>query len=67
MYAEWRGEVRTGFWWGNPREREHFDVLDVNGKIILQWILKIWNVGMDVIDLSQDRDTWQVLANIRVP
>jgi len=65
----WSGEGRCvqGFGGGNPREREHFDVLDVNGKIILHWIFKMWDVGMDLIDLAQDWDTWQVLVNFRGP
>jgi hypothetical protein len=42
---------------GSPRERDNFDVLGVNGRIILQWIFKVWNVGMDLLDLSQDSDT----------
>ena len=27
-----RGEVHTGFWWGNLRERDHLD-----GRILLQF------------------------------
>jgi len=33
---EGRGEVYTGFWWENLRERDHLKDLDVNGKIILK-------------------------------
>jgi len=29
-----------GFWWGNLRERNHFEDLGVEGKIILKWTLK---------------------------
>jgi hypothetical protein len=29
-------EVHTGFWWGNPRERDHLKDLGVDGKIILK-------------------------------
>ena len=35
-------EVYTGFWWGNLREIDHLEDPDLNGKIILKWILKIW-------------------------
>ena len=35
----------TGFWWGNPRERDHLENLDADGTIILQWIFKKWNRG----------------------
>jgi hypothetical protein len=30
-----RGEVYTGFWWGNLRERDHLGDLDIVGRIIL--------------------------------
>ena len=38
-----RGYVRTGFWWGNLRERGHFEDLGVNGRIILKYIFKKWD------------------------
>jgi len=31
-----RGEVYTGFWWGNLRERDHLGDPGVNGRIILR-------------------------------
>jgi hypothetical protein len=31
------GEV---FWWGNVRERDHWGDPDVDGMIILRWILR---------------------------
>ena len=37
-----RGEVCTGFWWGNPRERGHWVDPDVDGRIILRWVLRKW-------------------------
>ena len=39
-----RAEVYTGFWWGNLRERNHLEDLDIDGKIILRWIFEKWNV-----------------------
>jgi hypothetical protein len=36
-------EVHTGFWWGNQRERDRLEELDLDGRIILKWILKMWN------------------------
>jgi hypothetical protein len=36
--------VYTGFLWGNPREREHLEDPVVDGKIILRWIFRKWNV-----------------------
>jgi len=39
MWRVWvRGEVYTGFWWVNLRERDHWGDLDVEVKIILRWI-----------------------------
>jgi len=33
------GEVHTGFWWGNLRERDHLEDPGVDGRIILKWML----------------------------
>ena len=32
----------TRFWWGNLRERDHWRDQDVDGRIILRWILRKW-------------------------
>ena len=40
-----RGEVYTGFWSGNLRERDHLEDPGVDGKIILRWIFGKWDVG----------------------
>jgi hypothetical protein len=37
-----RGEVCTGFWWGNPRERDDWGDPDIDGRIILRWIFRKW-------------------------
>jgi len=44
-----RGEVYTGFWWENLRERDHLKDLDVNGKIILKYIFTEWDVGVWIV------------------
>jgi len=40
-------------------------------RIILRWIFRKWDRGMDWIDLAQDRGRWRALVNvvmnIRVP
>jgi hypothetical protein len=43
--ARWgRGEDCTGFWWGNLRERDHLEYPGVDGRIILRWIFRKWDV-----------------------
>ena len=43
MWHVWRkGEVCTRFWWGNLKEREHWGDQDIDGRIILKWILRKW-------------------------
>jgi len=44
-----RGEVHTGFWWGNLRERDHLEDPGVDGIIILKWNFKKWDgeYGLD--------------------
>jgi hypothetical protein len=37
-----KGEVCTGFWWGSLRERDR----GVDGRIMLGWIFKRWDVGV---------------------
>ena len=32
--------MRTRFWWGNLKERDHLEGLGVDGRILLKWILK---------------------------
>jgi hypothetical protein len=38
------GEVYTAFWWGNLRERDHFEAPGEDGRIILGWIFAKWDV-----------------------
>jgi len=36
----------------------------LDGKIILRWIFRKWDVGgTDWIELAQDRDRWRALMN----
>jgi hypothetical protein len=66
-----RGEVDVRFWWGNLRERGHLKDPGVDGSIILKWIFRKWDEGMNWIDLVPDRDRWRAVVNavmkLRVP
>jgi hypothetical protein len=35
----------------------------IDGRIILKWGFEKWVVGMDWIDLAQDRDMWRAVVN----
>jgi hypothetical protein len=55
----------------NLREGDHSEDPGVDGRIILEWIFGKWDVGMNWIDLDQDRDRWRAVVNaimnLRVP
>jgi hypothetical protein len=60
MWHVWgRGELYTGFWWGNVRERE----LGVGGRILLKIGLQeigLWNVDWTYV--APDRDTCRTVV-----
>ena len=43
------GELHIEFWWGDLRERDHLENPGVDGKIILRWIFRKWDMkdGLD--------------------
>jgi hypothetical protein len=56
--GEYRGLV------GNISERDNMGDSGVNGRIILRWIFRTWDVGgMDRIELAEDRDRLRELVN----
>ena len=64
MHVWRKGEVCTRFWWGNLRERDHWGDKDIDGRIILRWILRKWEWGcVDWMELAQDRDSWRALVS----
>jgi hypothetical protein len=50
-------------WWGNFRERVYLEDAGIEGKVILNWFFKKWDVGMDWIYLTQYRDGWWAFVN----
>ena len=34
------GDVHTGFWWADVRERDHLEDLSIDGRVILNWVFK---------------------------
>jgi hypothetical protein len=40
-----RVEEYAGFWWGNLKKRDHLEDPGVDGRIILRWIFRKWDVG----------------------
>jgi hypothetical protein len=41
-----RGDAYRGFWWGNLNERDHLRDPGIDGRIILRWIFRKWEVGV---------------------
>jgi hypothetical protein len=35
----------TRFWWGNLRVRDYFGDPGADGRVILRWIFRKWDVG----------------------
>jgi hypothetical protein len=57
--------VYTGFWWGILKEKDYLGDPVVDGKMILRWIFRKWDVGgMDWSELAQDRDRWRAVVNV---
>jgi len=57
---------------GKPEGKNYLGGPVVDGRIILRWIFRKWDVGgMDWIELAEDRDRWRafvnVVMNLRVP
>jgi hypothetical protein len=48
---------------GKPEEKRCFENTGTDGRIIVKWIFRKWDGGMDWIDMTLNRNRWQVLVN----
>jgi hypothetical protein len=55
--------VHEGFRWGNLKKRDHLENPGLDWRIVLKWIFRKWDRGMDWIDLAQNRDRWRAFVN----
>jgi len=45
MQSVWvTGKAYTEFWWGNLRERDYLGDPGLDGRIMLRWIFRKWDV-----------------------
>jgi len=46
-YVVRMGEVRgfTAFWWGNLRKRDQWGDPGVDGRLLLRWVFRNWDIG----------------------
>ena len=58
--------MHTWIWLKNPRQRDLLEELGINGSIILKWIVKLLDGGMNWIDLSQDREIRRARLNAEI-
>jgi hypothetical protein len=58
------GQVHTGFWWGNLRERDHLKDLGIDGRIILKCPLMKQSGGHGLnLCCDSRRDKWRAFVN----
>lgn len=63
FYPSFRCEMLTKCWLEKLKKSDHFQDLDIDVRIILEYILgKQWWDGIDWIHLAPDIDRWRVLV-----
>ena len=40
------GEACAGVWWGNLEKGGHWRDLRIDGRIVIKWIFRKWDVGL---------------------
>ena len=55
--------MQAGFWLGNQNERDHLKDTGLDERVILKWIFKKRDGGMDWINLAQYRGMLRALVN----
>jgi hypothetical protein len=66
----WAGHVaRTGEGRGACRllvkkheGRNHLEIRGIDWRIILEWIFRLWDVGVEWIDMAHDRERWRTVV-----
>jgi len=53
--------LRCNVFLRNLKEKVQWEDLGVYVTIILKWIFKKWEEGLDCVDLVQNRDSWKAL------
>ena len=53
-----------GFGGRNLRARDNFEGVGVDGRIILKWLLKKYDVGVEYIDVAEDGEKWWALVSM---
>ena len=63
--------MHTEFYWGNLRGRDLLEDPGVGRRMILKWNCQRLDLGINWIDLAQDRNRWRAVVNavmnLRVP
>jgi hypothetical protein len=69
MWHVWESKMHTGFRWGNVKERDSMENLGVDGRVRVEFVLKIWK-SWKWTEFIFPQEKWRALMkkvmNIRV-